>query len=1381
MNMLRHNPAESVPALKKSRTLRIALVPLALAAAASLLYWIAFPAVTNAFGTYLSNIPNSGVNSCNTCHGPMGPSSATSNNPFKNGFASNGHAWSAAFAAMDSDGDGFTNGEELQDPTGAWTMGAMNPGNSALVSSPSDANSLPPAPTMTALMGLSNNSTIQNTVSASVALSTVGGGSPVGITRVDYVFKNAGTSTVVTTISSSTAAAYTANIDTTLIANGAYDVTATCFDHRSAGSGGPRTASQSVTNVTVANKPKITLQPVDQVAAPGGSAAFTVAATGATSFQWRKNGSGLSNGGHYGGVMTTTLTITTAAAADAALYDVVVTNAAGSTTSNTATLIVGGQISNSYVRLVSVSTGGASGNNQSDIPPVIGSINAVTSTNRKISSDGRFVTFRSLATNLVANHSGTTQQDVYARDLRTGTTQLVSVIPSGASEGDRFSDDAIISADGRYVVFNSQAHNLTGITLTGFITRVFRRDLQTGVTIAIGVKNGTPATTSDFADFNTQTQAVSQDGRYVLFYHDGSTALDPTKPTVSSQSKYYMRDCVSNTTTLVTVNSAGTGTPTTGAGAQNAVMSADGRFVAFNSDATDLGPGAGVGNGTQQVWLWDRLSPNGTVLVSAADPSAGVPGAAGTGASSNPAISADGHFVAFESVAKNLNPNATAGANSVIFRRDTQSTSLKVVSEAAGVSTAAAGAPGNATSSSISQDGQFVFFVSDDSNLVAATDNNGFTDIFRRDMNLSGASATKTIVVTSPTGANGFGNGASQNPRISDNGQFVAFESNATNLVTFTDTNSKTDVFRRDCNNNSTILLSIKSDLTQASVTGASQLPELSGNGLTAIFSSSGDDITPNDLTTALDVFSATFNVIPSITLPASGSVTVGSTFSQAGSFTDPNGPDTFTATVDYDDGAGPQALTLAANNTFMLSHIYATTGTKNVKVSIIDSANGVGNATLVLTVMPLPPVVTLGSSANPAGFQQQITFTATIASNPPPAPTGVVVFNDGTLALGSAPVSTVGSVTTAVFSISSLSAGSHSITAVYSGDANFGTSTSSVLTETINPSLPVITSPATASATVMQGFSYQITATGSQPITFTVGPLPAGLTFDTDTISGIPTAGGITSIRLTATNSAGQVTKNVVLTITRAAGGVNNPPVIASQPIASPNPARTTDAVTFVATATDADGDALLYTWDFGDGTTDFGSPIAHTFTAPGTYLVTLTVSDGLATATSTLMVAVNAPASGGGPSSTVLTVTKGTLKFNFKSGNSDSLTLAGTVPLGAGFNPNQKSVAVILGSYATQFTFSSKGPSPLKFSAKKAKDGSFATDTVKFTLNIKKASIFSGTQSLGFTNADIKTAQSITNIPVILNVGGNAFLATLNASYKAAKDKSGSAKLTP
>src|SRR5690242_8483330 len=88
----------------------------------------------NVFGlsSYISRVPNASVNSCNTCHLPSGPPDL---NPFGNAFAGNGHVWNATLATKDSDGDGFTNGQELGDPngTGTATAGAQvtNPGDAA--------------------------------------------------------------------------------------------------------------------------------------------------------------------------------------------------------------------------------------------------------------------------------------------------------------------------------------------------------------------------------------------------------------------------------------------------------------------------------------------------------------------------------------------------------------------------------------------------------------------------------------------------------------------------------------------------------------------------------------------------------------------------------------------------------------------------------------------------------------------------------------------------------------------------------------------------------------------------------------------------------------------------------------------------------------------------------------------------------------------------------------------------------------------------------------------------------------------------------------------------------------------------------------------------
>lgn len=94
----------------------------------------------------VSQIPNGNVNRCANCHlntaggGPLTPFGIeVSNNFLKNGDV----VWNSTLASIDSDGDGFTNGQELQDPNGTWRIGNNNPGESSLVSNPGNANSIP--------------------------------------------------------------------------------------------------------------------------------------------------------------------------------------------------------------------------------------------------------------------------------------------------------------------------------------------------------------------------------------------------------------------------------------------------------------------------------------------------------------------------------------------------------------------------------------------------------------------------------------------------------------------------------------------------------------------------------------------------------------------------------------------------------------------------------------------------------------------------------------------------------------------------------------------------------------------------------------------------------------------------------------------------------------------------------------------------------------------------------------------------------------------------------------------------------------------------------------------------------------------------------------
>jgi Tol biopolymer transport system component len=205
-------------------------------------------------------------------------------------------------------------------------------------------------------------------------------------------------------------------------------------------------------------------------------------------------------------------------------------------------------------------------------------------------------------------------------------------------------------------------------------------------------------------------------------------------------------------------------------------MSAGGRFIAFESDATNLIPGDT--NGSRDVFVRDRKTGTTTRV------SVGTGGVQGDGDSIYPSISADGRLVAFTSYATNLVPGDTNGGPDV-FVRDRKTGTTRRVSLGPG------GVQGDVGSGrlAISADGRFVTFESDDTNLVRG-DTNEEWDIFVRDLHRG----TTRRVSVGPGGVQG--NSYSLDPAISADGRFVALESNATNLVP-DDTNNALDVFVR--------------------------------------------------------------------------------------------------------------------------------------------------------------------------------------------------------------------------------------------------------------------------------------------------------------------------------------------------------------------------------------------------------------------------------------------------------------------------------------------------------------------------------------------------------------------------------------------------------
>jgi Tol biopolymer transport system component len=380
-----------------------------------------------------------------------------------------------------------------------------------------------------------------------------------------------------------------------------------------------------------------------------------------------------------------------------------------------------------------------------------------------ISADGRYVAFESYASNLVAGDTND-RRDVFVGDRVTGTTERVSVSSSGTQANSRSMSPAI-SADGRYVAFESNASNLVAGD-TNDRRDVFVRDRATGTTRRVSVSSsGTQANS------RSMSPAISADGRYVAFNSD---ARNLVAGDTNRAQDVFVHNRSTGTTRRVSKSSSGT---QANQRSSTGGISADGRYVAFESIARNLI--AGDTNDRSDVFLRDRAT--GTtrrVSVSSSGTQANAP-------SYSPAISADGRYVAFESWASNLVADGTSGDPEVFVRDRATRTTQRVSVSSAGTHSYDSGS----YSPAISADGRYVAFESWASNLVAG-DTNDRSDVFVRDR------ATGTTQRVSVSSAGTQANQGSWDPAVSADGRYVAFGSYASNLVAG-DTNDVGDVFLR--------------------------------------------------------------------------------------------------------------------------------------------------------------------------------------------------------------------------------------------------------------------------------------------------------------------------------------------------------------------------------------------------------------------------------------------------------------------------------------------------------------------------------------------------------------------------------------------------------
>ena len=323
-----------------------------------------------------------------------------------------------------------------------------------------------------------------------------------------------------------------------------------------------------------------------------------------------------------------------------------------------------------------------------------------------MSPDGRFVAY-------LANNS--TISAIYCWDAQTGTNTLVSADLSNTNPAGGICDSPVISSDGRFVAFSSTGTNLVANILAG-PCHVYLRDLQAGTTQVIDADtNGTGVGVD-----STAVAAMSADGNYVVF--DCANLLPDNRHQIHD---VFMRNVAAGTNVLISAGNPTLSSPTPDGitGFTLSGASPAGRFVAFYSDAENLV--ANDTNGCRDVFVRDRIA--GLNLLVSVNTNGN---ASGDGISTDPAISADGRYVAFTSGADNLVANDTNRMLDVFVRDLLAGTTALVSISTDGVT------PGNGDSFSpaISADGRYVLFHSKASNLASGSFGSSIENLFCRDL-----------------------------------------------------------------------------------------------------------------------------------------------------------------------------------------------------------------------------------------------------------------------------------------------------------------------------------------------------------------------------------------------------------------------------------------------------------------------------------------------------------------------------------------------------------------------------------------------------------------------------------------------------------------------
>ena len=410
-----------------------------------------------------------------------------------------------------------------------------------------------------------------------------------------------------------------------------------------------------------------------------------------------------------------------------------------------------------------------------------------------VSADGSYVAFTTFATNLVAGVTDTNnERDVYLYSIADGTTTLVSHAHDDPSQtcDEGLSLGVDIAGDGSALAYQSACDDLIPNMQASANSQVFRYDRMADTHELVSRPNAINPNDVEPGNGNSQNADLSGDGQFVVYTTSATNIGAGGDTNNASDIGYYRINAVnggnlSALSTYLSLNNALTGT---GNGfSSRATISDDGRWVAFETEATDIGGGTDGNGGLDvilaeavpgQVPTWTRISSN-------------VGGNAGNGQSFKAVVAGSGDYVAFLTLATDLvttGPTKATGTSWDVVRYAVGTGDIVLGSpNAAGTDggNEDSGAPGLAVGLGIASNGD-VIYSSEATDLVDPA--------IAPEQHVWAFDGTDVTLLSTVAGGVTPANDASRQPVIASGGDWAVWTTDATNGTVTADTNGESDI-----------------------------------------------------------------------------------------------------------------------------------------------------------------------------------------------------------------------------------------------------------------------------------------------------------------------------------------------------------------------------------------------------------------------------------------------------------------------------------------------------------------------------------------------------------------------------------------------------------